>query len=327
MLAFALASQAGAQPAPARQRQERCPERKRECHRAISGFSSTPHTSVTTAGTRSTTWTPNSTRNSTRGTSAAEADGDTGERRDQKRATQILALAEVEKLIEGWPASPLHAARQTMEQYGPPNEGTNFRLVWYFNGPWKPTEVTRDEIVHNFPTTHTDFITNWIDYRVPPEMFDQIGNFDGSCLLDRTAGEAGARCDTEAANTVTLNLMHEIVTGRRSVEEARHAFAEAISAYTLGRSSPYAEGLLFDPPAGDTTDPDEALLAPDMANRMAQKAMDMVAGEPHDSKHFWLGRSRSEPFARPEGAVGTEMIAAPPCWPPMLRRTSREKGG
>lgn len=209
-----------------------------------------------------------------------------GDRREQKGRAQVLEKTEVEALLEGWPNPPLHAAHQMIEQYGPPNEGTNFRLIWYYNGPWKRTEVTRDEIVHNFPTPHTDYVTNWLDYRVPPERFDEVGLFDGSCLVDRTAGEAGARCDSEAANMVTLNLMHEIVTGQRTVEEARHAFAEAISAYTLGRPSPYAERLLFDPPTGDTTDPDESLLAPHMANQMGQKAMDIVAGEPDDPKHF-----------------------------------------
>ena len=173
-----------------------------------------------------------------------------------------------------------------MEQYGPPNEGTPVRLVWYGNGPWKRTEVTRDEIAHNFPAPHSDYITCWIDYQVPTELYDEIARFDGSCLLDRTAGEAGARCDTEAANMITLNLMHEIVTGKRTVDEARRVYAENMYAYGLGRPAPYAERLLFKPPKGGTMDPDEGIIAGPMADQMAQKAMDMVAGEPDDSKHF-----------------------------------------
>ena len=46
-------------------------------------------------------------------------------------------------------------------------------------------------------------------------MFDEIGQYDGSCLVNRTAGEVAAQCDSEAANIITLNLMHEIVTGSR----------------------------------------------------------------------------------------------------------------
>lgn len=181
-------------------------------------------------------------------------------------------------MLEGWPDVPRKAARTTIERYGPPNEGTPFRLIWYRNGPWKRTEVTRDEIVHNFPTPHTDFITNWIDYRVPPERFADLARFDGSCLLDRTAGEVGARCDTEAANTLTLNLVHEIVTGQRSVDEARGLFAEALSAYTLGRPSPYAERLLFEPPHGGTTDPDEGSIAGAIVHQTVEKAKDLLTG-------------------------------------------------
>lgn len=165
-----------------------------------------------------------------------------------------------------------------MKQYGPPNEGTPARLIWYYNGPWKRTEVTRDEINHNFPAPHTDYITCWIDYRVPMELADAITRFDGSCLIDRTAGEAGARCDSEAANMITLNFMDEIVTGKRNVEEARAAYAEQMSAYMLGRPAPYAERLLFVPPQGGTMDPDDSVMTPHMLNQMKEKAKDVLTG-------------------------------------------------
>jgi hypothetical protein len=206
------------------------------------------------------------------------------EERDQKGAAYILDQAEVEALIEEWPSAPANAARQMLEQYGPPNEGTPVRLIWYYNGPWKRTELIRDQIGHNFPAPHTDFITNWIDYHVPIERFADLARYDGSCLLDRTAGEAGARCDTEAANTITLNLMHEIVIGKRSVDEAREKYAEQMSAYALGRPAPYAERLLFDPPNGGTMDPDEGMMAGAMAGQMVGKVADMMAGEPEPGR-------------------------------------------
>lgn len=197
------------------------------------------------------------------------------EERDQSGAAYRLTEADVRELTRDWPKSPGHAVEQMLKQYGPPNEGTPVRLIWYYNGPWKRTEVTRDEIKHNFPAPHTDYITNWIDYPVPVEMADDLTRYDGSCLVDRTAGEAGARCDSEAANFITLNFMHEIVTGKRTVDEARHAYAEQMSAYMLGRPAPYAERLLFDPPRGGTMDPDEGLIAPHMLNQMKEKVKDV----------------------------------------------------
>jgi hypothetical protein len=202
---------------------------------------------------------------------------------DQKGAAYTLEQSEVEALIEEWPTGPRESARQMMKQYGPPNEGTPVRLIWYNNGPWKRTEVTSDEITHNFPAPHTDFISNWIDYHVPVERFADLARYDGSCLMDRTAGEAGARCDSEGANMVTLNLMHEIIVGKRTVEEAREKYSEQMAAYMLGRPAPYAERLLFDPPEGGTVDLDEATIAGEMAGQMGQKAKDMVAGEPGGS--------------------------------------------
>jgi hypothetical protein len=180
----------------------------------------------------------------------------------------------VEEVIRDWPTPPKLAVEQLIKQYGEANEGTPARLIWYNVGPWKRIEVTRDQIDHNFPAPHTDYVTCWIDYQVPVELADAITRFDGSCLIDRTAGEVGARCDSEAADMITINFMHEIVTGKRTVEEGRAAYAEQMSAYMLGRSAPYAERLLFDPPNGGTADPDEANMTPHMLNQIKEKVKD-----------------------------------------------------
>lgn len=197
--------------------------------------------------------------------------------RDQAGAEDRLTESEVEALTSDWPKAPRNIIQQMLRQYGPPNEGTRYRLIWYYNGPWKRTEVTRDEIAHNFPAPHTDYITNWIDYPVPVELATELTRYDGSCLIDRTAGEAGARCDSEAANFITLNFMHEIATGQRSVESAREAYASQMSAYMLGRPAPYAERLLFDPPEGGTVDPDVAVLEPQV-EQVKEKAKDIFRG-------------------------------------------------
>ncbi|GAA3732393.1 hypothetical protein HDA32_000579 [Spinactinospora alkalitolerans] len=81
--------------------------------------------------------------------------------------------------------------------------------------------------------------------------------FDGSVLVDRTAGQIGARCDHEAYNTLTLNLCMEILQGRRTIEDARRLYGETAAVFVMGRSAPYAEGLLFTPLDEDTADPDE----------------------------------------------------------------------
>jgi hypothetical protein len=146
-----------------------------------------------------------------------------------------VPLAEAERIIAGWPDAPQKGARQMLAQYGPPNEATPTKLFWYRAGPWKRILVTSDVLTHDFPAPHSDYLTQWIDYKVPVELVGRHHPLRRSCLIDRTAGEAAARCDSEAANMITLNLMHEIVTGKRTVEEAREVYAENMAGYTMGR--------------------------------------------------------------------------------------------
>lgn len=201
-----------------------------------------------------------------------------GEAETEKGLQYGVDAREVERLTADWPKAPQIAAKQMLEQYGPPNEATSTKLLWYRNGPWKRTLLTSDEVAHNFPMPHTDFLSNYIDYHVPVDKVGEITRFDGSCLIDRTSGEAAARCDSEAANILTLNLMHDVVTEKTSVDQARETYAEQIASYAMGRPTPYCEALQFAPPAGRTADLDEAVMsAGNMARQAAGKVKDAIS--------------------------------------------------
>ena len=185
---------------------------------------------------------------------------------------------EVEAILAEWPAAPKKVAQDIIGRYGPPNEATPTLLIWHNNGPWKRTVITRDEALHQFPTPHTDYITQTIDYRVPVEKFVEIATFDGSCVPYRTTGEVSATCDNEAANFLSMNLMHDIVQGARTVDEARKEFAEQTAAWALNRPAPYTERCHFDVPAGaETADPDESAMAGAMVHQTAEKAKDTLS--------------------------------------------------
>jgi hypothetical protein len=120
----------------------------------------------------------------------------------------------------------------------PPNEATPTKLFWYRNGPWKRTVVRHDVVTHSFPALHSDFLTQYIDYPAPVDKADDITCFDGSCLVDRTAGEVAAHCDSEAVNIITLNLMHEAET--KYTQERCHPwvyFVDQTSALATGGGS------------------------------------------------------------------------------------------
>ena len=188
-----------------------------------------------------------------------------------------LDRGEAGRIIADWPAAPKKIAEETIERYGPPNEATPTLLIWRGNGAWKRTEISRDETVHNFPTPHTDYITNYIDYQVPVEKYVDLGHFDGSVIPYRTRGEVSARCDNESANFLSMNLMHDIVQGKRTVEEARKEFAEQTAAWTLNRPAPYTEKLHFEVPGRkETGDPDEAVMKKATLHQTVEKVKDVL---------------------------------------------------
>lgn len=166
---------------------------------------------------------------------------------------------DVERVLGAWPEKPRQAARALIAKYGPPEEVTASKLVWRNVGPWKKTMVSRDETPHNFPKPHTDFVEQVVDYRVPPDRFDDLANFDGSVTADRTRGELSARCDKEEMNVVALNLANDVVNGRRSVEDARRYLTRVAVEAGQGKPDPYTRGLQFQPmPNTQTRDPDRS---------------------------------------------------------------------
>jgi hypothetical protein len=202
-----------------------------------------------------------------------------GQHETERAAAEQVDRVTAERIVEHWPPAPKNVALQMIDKYGPPNEATPTRLFWYRQPPWKRIEVSADPVVHNWPAPHEDFFTQVIDYRVPPEIVHLVAMFDGSILVDRTRGEVWARCDSEAANVLGLNMVHEIVTGKRTVDEARETSSQQTIAYNLGRSAPYAERLQFEMPSGGTEDLDEPMIAGPIAQQLAGKVKDVLTGQ------------------------------------------------
>ncbi len=159
-------------------------------------------------------------------------------------------------IIADWPATPKDVAQKTIAKYGPPAEATSRILRWRNNGPWERTILYREEVPHNFPMPHTDLLEQVIKYRVPPDKFDELAAYDGSVMVERTKGELAARCDKEEMNFLALNLANDIVTEKRSVEEARQFYAQTAMAFKQGQKDPYTQRLQFQVPQSGTADPD-----------------------------------------------------------------------
>lgn len=199
-----------------------------------------------------------------------------GSQAGEQPTPTIVEMQTVEAIIADWPQMSRSAANEIIGKYGPPNEAMDSRLIWYKNGPWKRTICYRDEVPHYFPNPHSDVVESVIDYRVPPEMSNELAKFTGSVIVDRTKGEVSARCDMEAANFLALNLMHEIVTGKLTAEEAREVLTETAAAYVVSRSAPYAEAFQFQLPQEETNDADHTTIAGAMVRQTVERVKDAV---------------------------------------------------
>jgi hypothetical protein len=184
-----------------------------------------------------------------------------------------MATQEATHVIETWPDESREAAQLVIDKYGEPHESTDSFLVWYAVGPWKRIVASRAFWAHDFPAPHFDSVEGVLDYRVAPEHFTPLAEFDGSVVVERTAGEVSARCHDEEANNLALNLMHDIVTGAKSVESARDYYAKEFLDYRRKKPTPYMERLRFD--AGDgTADRDERVLSDEELEQAVEEGKD-----------------------------------------------------
>lgn len=172
-----------------------------------------------------------------------------------------MAAGRGSKLIKDWPEESREAASLVIGKYGEPDEATRTELIWHRPGPWKRMIASKAFYRHDFPAPHIDAVESVIDYRVPPEKVTALAEFDGSVVVERTAGEVSARCHDEEANLLALNLMHDIVTGAKSVDEARSYYGKEFLDYRRKKPTPYMEGLRFEPAAGGAGDPDTRILS------------------------------------------------------------------
>ena len=97
-----------------------------------------------------------------------------------------------------------------------------------------------------------------------------MAQFDGSVIPERTAGEVSARCHDEEANSLALNLMHDIVTGAKTAEEARAYYGKEFLDYRRKKPTPYMSGLRV-PTDANASDPDTPIVTDDDLKRATEE--------------------------------------------------------
>jgi hypothetical protein len=172
----------------------------------------------------------------------------------------VMAGTNASQIIEGWPEGSREAAQLVIE-HGEPDEATESALVWHRRGHWKRILATKVAYLHNFPMLYMDSVESFIDYRVPIDKFTPLAQFDGSVITERTAGEASARCHDLEANCLALNLMHDLVTGAKNVQQAREYYKKEVLDYRRKLPTPYMLGLRFTPQSSNAGDADVRIIS------------------------------------------------------------------
>lgn len=164
--------------------------------------------------------------------------------------------AVMEPDISNWPKASQMAVEEITGKYGKPDGITDDELIWVNKGVWKKICINKEETKHSFPIEHTDMMQTTISYKVPEDKMDELGRFDGSVTFDRTQGTMSARCDKEGNNLLALNLAHDIISGKKSVEQARTAYGDIVKEKMNGGNPEYMQKLTFSSQE-NSADPDK----------------------------------------------------------------------
>ena len=165
----------------------------------------------------------------------------------------------IKRLTANWNEGSAHLAKWMWDHYGSPTEAAPGSLIWKNVHPFKRITIYREGIDHHFPYQHKDLIEHVVNYRVPINRVDEMTEFNGSVLFDRTRGELVARGDGMAMNVLSLNIAHDILSGVINHHKAREKYAHLAQEFFKGRDIHYAKHLLFD--RGTlTADPDETMM-------------------------------------------------------------------
>lgn len=161
--------------------------------------------------------------------------------------------------MQGWPVDSSEAARRVIKKYGEPDESCHSTLTWDRRGPWKRIVVHREPSKHNFPAPHVEVVECYIEFHIPPWKVSDLVRFNGSVVVYRTLGEISVRGHDEETNLLALNLAYDIITGKRSVDDARKYYALEFLNHRRKAPTPYMKGLKFEPKRSD--DPGERILS------------------------------------------------------------------
>ena len=124
---------------------------------------------------------------------------------------------------------PKKWAKRYVEVFGSPDEtGRNYAKwddIANFGGP---TVIKDEEISHELPVKHIDFVYSTRSIKVPAKKVGVLAKSSGSIIVDQLKEEVTARCHYLIKNAVTLGFVEDVVANKISDNEARDEYARRI---------------------------------------------------------------------------------------------------
>lgn len=148
------------------------------------------------------------------------------------------------EVIAAWPIVSRLTAGFLIEKYGAPNVVSPAELTWVDNAPWKKTMVHKEGLLRSAPRR---IVHQTVGYDVPKGKLAALEAMDMGLKADRGRKELSAAGESEEANFLALNLANDVISGRMDVQDAKDAYGRTLALSAAGKSSPYTEGLAFEP--------------------------------------------------------------------------------
>jgi hypothetical protein len=175
-----------------------------------------------------------------------------------QKSPAILSSASAqtpEAIIRQWPERARSIVRVMIQTYGQPNRISAGALVWHNNGPWRKTVVYRKARSNSRAMRGQDYLEQTVGYQVPDDKINALRRFNRRIAVSKAKDELSCRSDSEKLNILALNLADDIVNYRRSVEDARYFYRQAVRLAMSGKSSMYLDELLFQVHNGESLNP------------------------------------------------------------------------
>jgi hypothetical protein len=123
-------------------------------------------------------------------------------------------MATVEEALKYWNfEEPKEMVRKLMYSVGPPAEMSIMYAKWGYVGGFDNVCIVDEEVPHNMPTPHKDFLYCCKKIGVSPALYTPLAEVSGSILIDGTKGVVKARCASLLANAITLGFVEDVVAG------------------------------------------------------------------------------------------------------------------